>query len=82
MHVNGIQQIVRSHQLVEKGYEYVFPDKSVITVWSAPNYCYRCGNVAAVMNVAENLSKVYDLFASVSDSSKAVPYKNIVPYFL
>jgi len=82
LHINGLTQIIRSHQLVQKGYEYVFPDKSVLTVWSAPNYCYRCGNVASVLTIGENMGKTFDLFASVSDSSKAVPYKNIVPYFL
>ena len=41
-HKNGISQIVRAHQLCMDGYEEHF-EGSLVTVWSAPNYCYRCG---------------------------------------
>ena len=39
-HRNGIDLIARAHQLAMEGYKLMF-DKTIVTVWSAPNYCYR-----------------------------------------
>lgn len=47
--------LVRAHQLVHEGYKFMFPERNLVTVWSAPNYCYRCGNVASVLRVDESL---------------------------
>ncbi|MCJ1392262.1 hypothetical protein MMC18_005129 [Xylographa bjoerkii] len=72
-HVNGLQLIARAHQLVNEGYKWHFKDKSVATVWSAPNYCYRCGNVASIMKLGEDLEAKFNIFSAVPNELRAVP---------
>jgi len=64
-HLNKLDLICRAHQLVQEGYQYHFPEKNLVTVWSAPNYCYRCGNSAAVMAFDENLKHEFKVFEAV-----------------
>ncbi|VWU52997.1 serine/threonine protein phosphatase 4, putative [Hepatocystis sp. ex Piliocolobus tephrosceles] len=52
-YVNNIQFIARAHQLVMEGYKWWF-EKKLVTVWSAPNYCYRCGNIASIMELYDH----------------------------
>lgn len=64
--------------------QYHFPEKSVVTVWSAPNYCYRCGNVASIMTVDTNLDTKFSIFSAVPDDQRHVPAGRRGPsdYFL
>ena len=49
-HTNGLKKISRAHQLMNDGFQNTH-DNHVTTVFSAPNYCYRCGNLAAIIEV-------------------------------
>ena len=66
--INNISLICRAHQLVMEGYKWHF-DQTVLTVWSAPNYCYRCGNVAAIFILDENLQKDFVIFEAAPNVS-------------
>ena len=81
-HINGINLVCRSHQLVQEGYKFWFPKQNLVTVWSAPNYCYRCGNAAAIMIVDKDLKTTFKMFSEVPQSAKSINPKIEVPYFL
>ena len=79
---NAIELIARAHQLVMEGYKHMFSE-TLVTVWSAPNYCYRCGNVAAILELDENLNKNYKIFEAAPQEARGVPAKKPAPdYFL
>ncbi|ODV87883.1 hypothetical protein CANARDRAFT_193680 [[Candida] arabinofermentans NRRL YB-2248] len=52
--------VVRAHMVVEDGYEF-FNDRSLVTVFSAPNYCGEFDNWGAVMSVSEELLCSFEL---------------------
>lgn len=57
-HNNGLTLVARAHQLVMDGFNWS-QERNVVTVFSAPNYCYRCGNQAAIMEIDENLKYTF-----------------------
>jgi serine/threonine-protein phosphatase 4 catalytic subunit len=82
LHTNNLELIARAHQLVMEGYKLMFND-TIVTVWSAPNYCYRCGNVAAILELDEKLAKNYQIFEAAAQDSRGIPAKKPAPdYFL
>jgi diadenosine tetraphosphatase ApaH/serine/threonine PP2A family protein phosphatase len=80
--VNKLQLICRAHQLVQEGYKFMFPEKNLVTVWSAPNYCYRCGNVASILALDANLTRDFKIFHAVPDSERVIPARTTLNYFL
>lgn len=65
-----------------EGYKLMFNDQ-LVTVWSAPNYCYRCGNVAAILELDEQLSKSFKVFEAAPTEARGAQAKRAAPdYFL
>ena len=85
-YVNGLELITRAHQLVMEGYNWSH-DKNVLTIFSAPNYMYRCGNKAGIMELDENLSYTFLPFdaaprSNTNDNLSTMHNKRIPDYFL
>jgi len=67
LEVNGMNHILRAHQLCQEGFQVLYDDQ-LSTVWSAPNYCYRCGNMASVLEVGEKGERVFNVFSESPDN--------------
>lgn len=93
--INSLELIARAHQLVMEGRKYHFDDR-LVTVWSAPNYCYRCGNVAAILEIGgdataegkeghDTVTQRFKFFRDTQHSvhgPKGEERAQLVPYFL
>jgi len=79
--VNGLDIIARAHQLTMEGYNWIH-EQQVVTIFSAPNYCYRCGNQAAIMEIDEKLDYTFLQFDPAPRRGEPNASKPPVEYFL
>lgn len=67
LHCNNMDRIYRAHQLCNEGYQVYF-NGLVTTVWSAPNYCYRCGNKASILELYSKNEFYFNVFEEAPEN--------------
>ncbi|KAL7719016.1 Serine/threonine-protein phosphatase [Entamoeba marina] len=78
---NNTTLICRAHQLAQDGYQWFFQN-TLVTVWSAPKYCYRMDNVASVMEIDNATTYSFKVFeAAPQDPKGFVSRRNVPDYF-
>jgi serine/threonine-protein phosphatase 2A catalytic subunit len=80
-HMNNLSLIARAHQLMMEGYSWS-QENNLVTIFSAPNYCYRCGNQAALMEVSETNEKLFLQFEPSPRSGEPTVSRRTPDYFL
>lgn len=72
-HDNNLVQLIRAHQLCNEGYVSYW-NGMCLTIWSAPNYCYRCGNKASVLEISHSS---YETKAKIGQGVLSGQYCNV-----
>ncbi|KAF1866938.1 hypothetical protein Lal_00018324 [Lupinus albus] len=80
-HTNSLKLIARAHQLVMDGFNWAHEQK-VVTIFSAPNYCYRCGNMASILEVDDCKSHTFIQFEPAPRRGEPDVTRRTPDYFL
>ncbi|EAY05934.1 Serine/threonine protein phosphatase PP1-gamma catalytic subunit, putative [Trichomonas vaginalis G3] len=66
----NLELIIRGHQAVSCGYDFTFPDiHGIVTVFSAPNYCYQYQNKGAILHIDKHLVPSFSVLQPVDTDS-------------
>jgi len=57
-------------------------DQNVVTIFSAPNYCYRCGNLAAILELTEGMGRKFQKFEPAPRRGEPEVARKTPDYFL
>lgn len=67
---HDLDLVCRAHQVVEDGYEF-FAKRSLVTIFSAPNYCGEFDNAGAMMTVDDGLMCSFQILKPADRKIKA-----------
>lgn len=83
VHLNKLDFVTRSHQVVAKGFMWYYPEERwtdgegrLITVWSAPNYAYRQVNKASILKYNFDGHPKCDIVV-FDAAEKRIPLENV-----
>ncbi|KAI8362136.1 Metallo-dependent phosphatase-like protein [Mortierella sp. GBAus27b] len=68
--------VCRAHMVVEDGYEF-FNERTLVTVFSAPNYCGEFDNFGAVMSVSEELLCSFELLKPIDQATAQAQMRSL-----
>jgi len=70
---NSLELMVRAHQVVEDGYEFLGGQRQLVTIFSAPNYCGEFDNAGAILALDENLCASFQI---LKPEATKVPWRH------
>ncbi|EAX93238.1 Serine/threonine protein phosphatase PP1 isozyme 3, putative [Trichomonas vaginalis G3] len=74
--------VCRAHQVVDRGYEFPYnPKQTVLTVFSAPDYCEEFMNKGAMLKVDEELRCTFSFIDPPKKRSSNGPRRPLTPYY-